>query len=383
MYQVSDAFARHITDGHELTTKVSSLLETDAVPVDVSGWFEGGQITQARQEIRRSGTLTFVDDGSGAAIPTSPDHPLAPYGQELFVEHGVVYPDGTEELIPQGVFRITKVNIRYPVVTCTISDRAWTVSGNKLEEALTIASGRAYTDAIEEILRTAYPDIVLHVIAVGHLTPTLVLDAFSDPMVECHKMATAIGYELYFDRVGEGHLEPEPDNSEATPVLTYSDASEQFIPRRDVDWSNLATYDQELEWDTSDVVNAVFASGENTENAGQFTAWAYDLDPTSPTRWGGRFGMRPLQWVSEKITSTAMAQTAAATELQKRAGISEGLRVPSIPHPGLDVNDPILVIRQQLGINQIHVVDAVPMPLRASGDQVIGTRRRRVVLTNE
>jgi hypothetical protein len=383
VYPVSEKFARYITGDHERTTRIWSLLETDATPVDISAWFEGGSITQARQEIRRSGTLTFVDDGSRDAIPNSKDHPLAPYGQELFVEHGVVYPDDTEELVPQGVFRITNVKIRYPFVTCTINDRAWTVDGNKLEEALTIASGRAYTDAIGEILQTAYPDIVLHVVDIGHLTPTLVLDAFSGPMAECLKMATAIGYQLYFDRLGEGRLEPDPDNSEADPVVRYRDGSDVFLPRSDEDWFNLATYDQELEWDTTDAVNAINAIGENTDNASQFSAWAYDLDPTSPTRWGGRFGRRPLQWVSEKITSSEMAEAAATTELQKRSGISEGLRVPSMPHPGLDVNDPMLVVRHELGINQIHVADAVPLPLRASGDQVIETRRRRVVLTNE
>jgi hypothetical protein len=383
MYPVSEAFARHVTDSHEVTTKVSSLMDLDAVPVDISAWLEGGSITQARQEIRRSGTLTFFDDGSGAAVPTSPDHPLAPYGQELIVEHGMVYPDGTEELVPQGVFRITKATIRYPVITCTVSDRAWTVKGNKLQTALTIAAGRPYTDAIREILLTAHPDIRLRIVDIGHLTPTLVLDAFSDPWTEVQQMAVAIGYQIYFDRLGECQVEPEPDHADSTPVLSYDDASLEFIPRRDDNWHNLATYDQEIEWDTEDIVNAVFASGENSDNEAPFTAAAYDMEPTSPTRWGGRFGKRPLQWVSEKITSAAMAQIAAAAELQKRSGISEGLRVPSIPHPGLDVNDPILVVRQQLGINQIHVVDAVPMTWRASANQVIETRRRRVVLGGE
>jgi hypothetical protein len=382
MYPISAAFTRAITGDHEITTRVRSQFQSgsDAEPVDISAYFEGGSLQVGRQEIRRSGTIVFVDR-DGTMVPLSADAALAPFGQELLIETGLVYPDDTEELIPQGVFRITKVTTRYPTIICELHDRAWVVAGGLLEVPLTIPSGTLYTTAIRQLVTTAYPDIDLEAVDVSYFTPTIVIDAFADPWAEAQKMATAIGYELYFDRLGVCQLRAERDYGVDEAVLSYSDASLEFIPRADEHWFNLATYDQELEWDTDDVVNAVIATGENTDNATPFRAVAYDTDPTSPTRYLGPFKKRPASWSSPLITSLGMAASAAQTELQKRAGISEGLRIPAIPHPALDVGDPILVVRRELGINQLHVVDAFDVPLRATGTHTIATRRRRVVLS--
>ncbi|MGH9251577.1 MAG: hypothetical protein ACRD0W_18955, partial [Acidimicrobiales bacterium] len=106
-----------------------------------------------------------------------------------------------------------------------------------------------------------------------------------------------------------------------------------------------------------------------------------DLDPDSPTMYSGPFGKAPMFFTSPLITSNAMAQKAAATRLQNILGIEEGLRFSAIPHPALDLGDPIQVVRRELGINQIHVVDGLTMPLRASGSQTVETLRRKVVLS--
>ncbi|MGH9251578.1 MAG: DUF5047 domain-containing protein, partial [Acidimicrobiales bacterium] len=235
-----------------------------AEPVDLSRHFDGGSLTVARQAIRRSGAITLFDSDS-SLLPLLASSPVAPYGAELLISHGLVYPDGTEELVPQGRFRITGVSVRHPTLTLTVSDRAWIVRRARLETPLTIPAGTLYTDAIRTLLTTTYPQIVLHVVDSDDLTPTIVLEDQADPWDEAQKMAIAIGYELYFDRIGECRLEPAPDPAASEPVWSYDDASTEFIPRGDEHWSNLAT-GMEIDWDTEDAYNAVIATGENTDN---------------------------------------------------------------------------------------------------------------------
>jgi hypothetical protein len=378
VYPVTEAFARHLTGDHEVTTRIQALPSPEADPVDISQYFEGGSLTVAPQAIRRSGTITLVDSDS-SLLPLTADSLIAPYGQELIVEHGLVFPDGTEELVPQGVFRITDVSVRYPTITLTLSDRAWVVSGARLEAPLTIAKGTPYTEAIRLLLVTAYPQIVIETVVSEDITPTIVLEDQADPWDEAKKMVEAIGFELDFDRLGVCQLGPTPDLAAAEAVWTYSDASDQFIPREDRHWFNLATFDQDISWDTDDAHNAVIATGENTDNDTPFRGVAKDLDPSSPTFYGGRFGKRPMFWSSPLITSNQMAERSASTMLQKELGIAEALRFEAIAHPALDIGDPVQVVRGELGINHVHVVDGLSMPLRA-GTQTVETRRRRVVL---
>jgi Domain of unknown function (DUF5047) len=379
MYPVTDKFRRHLPGDHEVTTKVEAYPDPDADPIDISSYFEGGSITVAPQEIRRSGTITLVD-GDGGLLPLTQSSPIAPYGAELQISHGLAYPDGTEELVPQGRFRIVQLPARYPTINLNIYDRAWIVRRALLEAPLTIPAGTLYVDAIRLLLTTAYPSIVLHVVDSEDVTPTIVLEDQADLLAEAQKMATAMGYVLYFDRIGEGHLEPEPDVAAAEAVWSYDDASNEFIPRADPHWSNLATYDQDIDWDTDNVYNAVIATGENTDNDTAFRGVAKDLDPTSPTYYGGKFGKAPMFYTSPLITSNQMAQKAAATRLQSILGLDEGLQFSAVPHPALDLGDPVLVVRRELGINQVHIIDGFTLPLRASGLQTIETRRRKVVL---
>lgn len=381
MWPVSDAYRRHITTEHQVTTVVMAQPDLDAPLVDMSAYFVNGSINVARQSVRRSGTLTFTDDGTGAAIPKTPDHPLAPYGQELAVSHGLVYPDGTEELVPVGMLRITGVNVRYPLVTVTVNDRAWTVGRAQLEKPRTIGKGTNYVTAITNVLTTAYPQIVLTMPAdIEHNTPLIVMDEQADPWEQAQSMATAIGYELSFDPLGACHMVSEDDLADLTPVWTFDAKPSAGLPIDLSDWYDLALYDMQADYDTEGAYNAVVATGESTSNTAPVRGVAYDADPMSPTRYGGRFGKNPLFWSSPLITTTTMASASARTLLQKHIGIAESITIPAVANPAYEVGDPVLVRKDELDMNAIHVLDAFNIPLRADTTQSLSTRMRRVVI---
>ena len=134
MEAISDKFIAALIGSHQTTARVEVLPGGDETNrVDLSDYLTDGSVDVSRQQIRRSGTLTFVDrDQSGLIVPTGPDSLLAPYGNQLRVWAGIDFDDGTEELVCVGTFRITRSVSRYPTCQVDISDRAWVLQQAKL-----------------------------------------------------------------------------------------------------------------------------------------------------------------------------------------------------------------------------------------------------------
>jgi Domain of unknown function (DUF5047) len=377
----SARFDAAVTDGHERTVRVEVLTGPQAAPVDISEFFTGGSLDVSRQQVRRSGQFTFTDDGTSTVTVTSQGDLLSPYGNELRVWSGIRYWDGTEELLPVGTLRITGATMRYPTTTVEVSDRAWVVAGAKLEAPYQIAKGQDYDAAMAELLLLRYPAAVFDFPNVAATTPLLNFDTGTDPWDELQKMAAAVGFGLAFDVLGMCRLLGEQNVD--SPVWTY-DGGPADLPyhRDDPAWSNLALYDMQRALRTDDAYNVAIVTGESTSNAAPALGVARDLDPTSPTYYNGKFGIRVADPVSSpRVTSAAQAGAAARRRLQGLIGLGESLTMPAVPHPGLDVDDAIIVIRNELGINTVHVLDQFPLPLRAAdGAQTLATRVRRLVL---
>jgi hypothetical protein len=383
MYPHTQEFRRRLADPDSYITRVYSLLDPTADPVEVTEYFAGGHLTIGRQEIRTSGEMTFRND-DGAMLPVgNPDHPLAPYGQELLAYRGVAYDvDGvwTEELIPQGPLRVTAVSLGPNSVTVRCFDRAWRVKRAKNETPITIAAGTPSTEAMETLIRTAWPEVDIVIVPSDDVTPTIVIDAFSDPWAEAQKIAAAIGYELYFDRVGVCQIHPELDRTGDDPVWSYDDASLEFIPRRPEHWANLGLPTIGVDWDTEDTFNVWVVRGENSELEAPVQGLYRDLDPSSPTRHDSRFGPAVSVTVDPLVMSEGQAIASAAARAAREVGVAEAVRVPAMLNPAIDLGDPTLIVRARLGLNQVHIIDSYTLPLVAA-EQALGTRLRRVVET--
>lgn len=376
----SDRFKLALRDGHELATKIEVLTAFETPPIDVTPYWDNGSLRITSQDIRRAGTLTFSDKGDGINIvPKTPADLLAPYGNELRVWSGMVFPDGSEEYTPVGVLRITKTTAKFPGVTVEMSDRAWIVAGARLEDSYTIAKATNYSDAIRALLIFAYPQVTFDIPDVDDTTPLIIIDAQEDPWAQIRKMAAAVGHTIYFDQVGTCIMAPVQDLIDLDPIWIYDGTTTAGLPYDPEDWSNLALYDEEISWDTEDAHNAVIAVGESPDVAKPVRGVAFDTDSASPTRYGGPFGKRPLFWSSPLLMTDSQAAKAARTRLQGEIGIAETIRIPAMPNPLLDADRPIKVIRPELGIDTIQVVDAFDLALGA-GSQIIDTRQRRVIL---
>jgi hypothetical protein len=382
---VTDKFRTALVGGHATTVRVELLPGgDDGQIVDLTNYFADGSLTVSRQAIRRSGSLTFVDrDASGLIVPTSPDSYLAPYGNQLRVWAGIDYGDGTSEVVCVGTLRITKSTARYPTCVVEVSDRAWIVSNAKLEAPYQVASGQPWDTTMLNLLGDRYPGCPADIPAVDFdsVTPRITLDEQADPWEAMQKWAASLGFALYFNPLGTATLASELGVS-ADPVWIYDGTLTPAVPYDPTDWANLGLADTSDEWDSADTYNAVVMAGASSSNSTSVRGTAYDTDPASPTKYGGRFGKKPLFESNELLASNTQAGKAAVGRLQQVAGIAEALTVPAVPNPALEVGDVVTVIRPDLGINAVHVLDDIPVPLRG-GTQTLKTRVRRVVASGD
>jgi Domain of unknown function (DUF5047) len=384
MEPVSEKWRLSLTSGPVMTSRVEVLVDgLETQRVDLSNYFADGSIHVSRQQVMRSGTLTFVDkDASGLIVPTNPDSLLAPYGNQLRVFSGLQYPDGSEELVAVGTLRITKTSSRYPNCTVEVSDRSWIVSNARLETPWQVTAGTPWNTAIIELLNDRMPGVSFDITdapLAETTSPSLIFDEQADPWDALQTMAAkACGCLLFFDPYGIVRMADDtgvPDE----PVWTFDGKPNANLPYDSDDWANLVLYDMEVAWDTDSTYNAVVETGSSSsDNTASFRGVAKDTDPASPTQWDGPFGRKSLFETNELLTSSEQALQVARAKLQTVIGLAESLRIPSIPNPALAVNDAVMVIRPELGVQSLHVLDEFTVPLR-TGVQDLQTRMLRVV----
>ena len=104
MYPVSDRFLAALADSHTPITQVT-LFRTDGMVEQLE--HTGGSVSVDRgSQARRTCTVTVADT---SLIPRTPTDKISVYGATLRLARGVQYSDGTQELVPIGVFRIDSV----------------------------------------------------------------------------------------------------------------------------------------------------------------------------------------------------------------------------------------------------------------------------------
>src|SRR6266487_3262143 len=277
MWPISDRFRSALPQSHLVASRVDLLIDNAIVDLTAAGVVVDGKVDVSATDIRRTMSCSLID-WEGFLLPFTASDPLAPTGGELRFWRGIDYQDGTEELVPLGTFRYTAVDVPSPKIELNGFDRSWVIQGAKLENALTIAAGTNYVEAITNVLMTAYgSNLPTNFPDTDEVTPGLVFDADSDPWAIAKDLASNIGMDLYFDPLGICTMTPAPDPATSTPDWTFDEGSV----------TNIGLPGIALSWDVTDAINAVIVIGENSDNSQVYRAVAYDLDPNSPTRYDG------------------------------------------------------------------------------------------------
>lgn len=325
-----------------------------------------GTVTIDRTADNRRSLALSVSDPS--LYPTRPTDPIAPYGTEVIVWLGIRYGGGRVELVQLGVFRLQDAERQLPGtegLPITLWDRSKQVQDERFPAPRKFAAMTALA-LIQQLIGEVYPTVTYTVTTPAAAATTIPKHVVAqDRWAEVIRVAQACGCEVFFDETGNVVIQDVPDPSTAAPVWVV-DAGPTGV---------LVSADDKVTRDGQP--NIVVAAGEspsgnNDPVTSQFPH-GYDTDPTSPTYYQGAYGQVPRFYSNPHIRTQAQADRTADAQLADHLGVSRTISFGSVPNPALDAGDAITIIRPD-GSTELHVIDALEIPLSPSGVMTGETR---------
>lgn len=357
MWPTSSVFGQAIRDAHTMVVTVdawyngSPLVEN--MPID------GGSVrVSSGIGVRRTLDLTISDRSLWDTLDVT--------GIELYPYRGVRYPSGEVETVPLGVFGLDSQAMSLApsggIQVRSAPDRWARIQRAAFETPQTSQAGQFTVNEIARLAVQAIPNVEVLITATSTATVgALVYDR--DRAKQMSDLATGISAEVFFDNLGRLIVRDAPLLSQ-TPVWTV-DASPTGV-----------LLDGERIRERSRTYSVVVVTDARTEGSVPFAPQVVaDLDPTSRTYVNGPFGRVPYFWSSPSIRTAAQASAAAATLLNRVKAVNAQIDVESVVHPALDRGDVITVVTPDT--TELHLVDAVTVPLTVSGTQQITTRSSR------
>lgn len=279
-----------------------------------------------------------------------------------------------DEYVPLGVFRLenpTFSSDRSGVTTALEAfDRAYVVSQLRLPRPWTVQdtpenlNGTKVDVAIRQLLQSRAPWLEFDFTASNYRVPTTTFEEQTDPWEASLLMAEGAGLELFFNPLGRCVLRPLATADSANVVVEFGKGARILkVERKQV---------------TRDVKNHAIVTGENTELPAPVRAEAYDDDPQSPTYYLSDFGDRPTWLRSQFITTEEQCLSAAKALVARSAGRAESVRMDFMPDGALDANDVVSIYRPEIGVDAIHALDTLEIPLFVNAAMTCATRERRV-----
>lgn len=371
MQTVSDEFLAAVRGGHTLSTAVTlvepSGTETPIEILDGSVTLDGPSQTRGALSLELNPDIEF---------PDAEDALLAPYGNEIRVERGVRFDDGTWEMVPLVVARLDETSGQSSrgglTISVTALDRSAKLIEAVMENSGSIARGTNCADAILSLIDQVYPDCPYNTgefDAILVTLPLLTYAAGDDRWDLCQGIAEAAQSRLYFDGTGTLRL---------TPIAIGSQVAYEIV---EGEGGNLL--DMGKTWGRENACNRVVVTAEGSGDE-PVVGTAVDDDPTSPTWYGGPFGRVTFEWATEYITGATTADIEEAANqvaqniLDDKRGTSQEIDFTAIHNPALEPFDVVTLRRLELGVNENHVLDSLTFPLTREGTMSGTTRLSRV-----
>lgn len=366
----TDRFRAEIKKSHTVYSYIdviSPTLETVRLPAT------GGEVTCDRTaNVRRSCRAVCVDP-LGVLAPVDTDSLLTPYGTVLRPYRGVLYDDGTYEVLSLGVFRLSKASVNDSTggsvdIQLEAYDLSRTVSRDKFISPYVIASGTNLIDAIKAILDRTFPDLDYDSISTTRVTTAPKLyDVGDDPWEAVTDLATSLGCDIYFDVDGWVVIAPPVDiDALPAPDFTY------------IEGENCSMMDLSRVFTDEPGFNGVVVTGESPgDELPAVRAVAWDEEPTSATYHLGPYGEVPTFVTDQTIKTVEDAQAVADQLLRNQLGFSSGLSITSMVNPGYEAGHVVQVERARSHVTGLYAVDAFNVPLRASDTQNLTLRAKR------
>lgn len=369
MRPVSEAFLRAIRGSHRAFSRVTvvTTYQEGTQPTGTDLTVLKGTVTaDAQASIRGRCELTV--DGRANPFPSSPTGLLTPYGNEVFVQRGIEFGNGTIELVTLGYYRLYTVeqdDAPDGPIQVTAFDRMSGIVDARLEAPAQFPAGTSVSSVFDTLVHEVYPtativfdyDAGVDVLQTNHI-------ADQDRYKFLNDLAKSRGKVWFWDYKGQLRVQSPPDP--ASPVFQVNGGRDGVLV------SLSRTLNRE------GVYNVVVATGEQpSADVAPVRAVARDNNPNSPTYAFGRFGPVPKPYSSPFITTVEQAASAAQNLLQRTIGLPYSASFEAVPNPALEALDPVQVVYP--GRWETHVLESVTIPLNVEVPMTATTREQSTV----
>ncbi|WP_290055667.1 DUF5047 domain-containing protein [Amycolatopsis solani] len=298
--------------------------------------------------------------------PSNPFDRGTPYGQEIYVERGVEYGIGTQELVGLGYFRIDRIEqLRVPdgAIRITASDRTAMIRDARPTTPVQFSGAASVGAVIDYVVGQAVPGLVTVYDFAAYATPLgtdHVLD--DDRLAFVQDLLAAYGKYGYFDYAGRYQVKSVPDLTKTAPVWEINSGTQGVLVEMKRSISRDGVY------------NVVIARGEPAGELAPVQAIVSDEDPASPTYIGGNFGVVPTVYASAFMYTAEQCRAAAVAKLAKVTGLPYGVSLGTVPNPALEGWDVITV--SYPGNSEVHIIDKINYGLAPKDSMGIDTRKQ-------
>lgn len=365
MYPATDRFLKEIAKSHQVYAYVDVVgpnLETQRL------FNTGGTVTvDVTAQFRRYGNLTFTDpDGTLEELLAQPGVDLRPY-------RGVKYTDGTIEVMPMGVLRISTIDLFDDSSggrDCTVECYDWsrTVARDGFIAPYTIAAGTNLLTAIKNILARTFSDLQYDAVSTQIVTTApKVYESSTDPWTACVAIAASMGCEIFFDVVGRVVIAPPADiDALPTPDFEYVEGASCMMMNLEKKYTDDPGY------------NGVVLIGESVgDEVDPVTSVIWDTVPESFTYHLGPYGEVPLFIQDQNVKTQSDADNAAIGWLNQLLGFASQVTLLALLNSALDAGDVIGIVRERSNVNGLYVIDGLIMPMKASETATVTLRQKR------
>lgn len=363
MRPVSDAFLRILRGSHVpifRATLVTSYQDginpagTD-IPID------SGDVTfDASADVRATLDLTVPAE----YWPETASDPLSPYGNELYIERGVLAGGGQRQWVGLGYYRIESVEqdeVPDGLVRVPGKDRMAGIIDARLEAPVQFAAGASVQAVFDQLVGEVYPDATIEFdFDAGATTFPGSHIADEDRHEFLDNLVTGLGKTWYWDYRGYLVVRDAPDPGKPVWDVTHGEGGV------------LVKLGQERT--RENVYNIVVVNGDSPSTGTPVRAVARDANPNSPTYYLGRFGKVPRFFSSQLITTQLGAATAAQKILKRAIGLPYSINFTAIANPALEVLDPVLVTYSDSGRDQVHALEKIRIPLSVDQPMTASTK---------
>jgi hypothetical protein len=316
----------------------------------------GGQVTaQLTSRVSRSASFTASDEW----FPVAADDPMSPYHAIVQIRAGIAYPSGEEELFPIFTGRVYEAAREADgQVTFRADDLAADVIAAYFEQPENSVLGRSTVAEMQRLIVDGYEWATFGTNDVeDSFVPKLSWD--DDRGKALDDLAATL--EGRWFALGDGSFVVRRNNyTGEAPVAEIKDGPAGTLSAARIVVTADGSY------------NSVVVVAERPDTATPIRVTERDMNPSSPSYYGGRFGKRVLKIRSQEALAFFDAQRVARSQLAASTALQRQWTMTAVPDMTREPGD--VVSTEWRGVRDTQVIDSLTYPLSPAVAQGISAR---------